>query len=175
MSYRLHYLGLAAAAQSANLGFAEDFGIVAGQTAEGELVLPTASDTTYLVAGGVVGLPYYPQLGHVGARVDFDFPKPVIGILVVTASFEKPIPQAAYTAPVQVDPKVVACDQLAKYLTAEQTPGAPGWSYTVELTFSDNSVHQYFRNSAAEDFDVTRSVQGKTAEQLVAAGWVFDI
>jgi hypothetical protein len=175
MSYRLHLLLLPALTATANLCFEEDFCIVAGQTADGGLVLPTCENPLYLVPGGVLGLPYLPELGRLGARYDFHFPVSVVAIVVATYADQAPVPQAAYTAPVAVDPKVTTCDPLSKYLTAEQTPGAPGWSYGVELTFSDNTVHQYFRNGAAEDFDVQRSVIGKTAEQLVANGWTFDV
>ncbi|MDO7886840.1 hypothetical protein [Hymenobacter cheonanensis] len=97
--YRLHYLALPSVAQAANLSFVEDFSVVAGQTANGILVLPTCSDVQYLVPAGVEGIPYVPQLGHKGGRVDYQFPQPVVAILVLTTSTQNPTPQATYTAP----------------------------------------------------------------------------
>jgi hypothetical protein len=107
MSQRVHLIALPGPTLSANLCLYEDYVVVAGQTAAGVLVLPTCSNVDYLCPGGLLGMPYLPELGRDGGRFDFVFPEAVIYILVATTSITRPMPQAVYTPPVQLSPTEV--------------------------------------------------------------------
>lgn len=176
MSYRLHFLALVETASAANLCFSEDFAVVAGQTADGTMVLPTCSDTRYLVAAGVQGIPYLPQLGHEGGRVDYQFPQPVTAILVLTTSTQMPIPQAVYT-PVVLTPKLVSLNPEGIKSVAN---GFGGYEYFYywRATWSaagDQAPQMIAVKAASPEVSPTPPIIGKTLAELQLDGFVVGV
>jgi hypothetical protein len=169
MSYRLHFLALAVQAASANLCFDEDFSVVAGQTDNGDLVLPTCENTSYICAGGILGLPYLPQLGHQGARLDFFFPQPVSAVLVATTSTQKPIAQAIYTE-VEKPTLILGVQGVYDYQPSS-TLGA-GWILrAVQLSVGvQGGAHQdvaFYNATGQKIYDSEAAVQREIAAHFV--------
>lgn len=130
----LHTLLLASPAQSVAISLATDFSVVCGIDQAGHVMLGSASNLAYLLAGGLLGVPYADELGPAGGRPIFSFPAPATALVVATYFGSAPVPLGAFVFP--PSPPVVVPTAPAPVLAPVPGP-APGASVPFNFRFQN--------------------------------------